>query len=1373
MATEINVEAVKQRRAQKRRERLAAAMDAAPSQPEVQAQETPQAAPVEAVPPVRDRDRMLKRLKATDTPVEEFRVREPTNIQEPKQRAPQMPLATDHIPFTTAEVDQIGGLGHVMTADKQVGFKQVADRAAKAAEAAQKGATNAKAAIMSLAPLAFPAHATQAVLMGRPDMIKQAWTMDRHWGTAEGEAALASWPSPTEIARRTRAHLRARARIMQKAQDRGDIGQGDDFFTAGNFLTYEHLAEEYERVREDEEREWFRVNLNGGHDPSKLVSENIEEYLAAGGDPQVVERVQKLNEIAFKENGTADMSGLDLVVDRGLPFMGLAVGLEMVDPLLPIGATKARHVRMLTEMDEFRRVGLLPSLARERKLVGKAKAGLKDMDAQPLSGLIAAEKRIEAAQELGISPHLAEDAEMMLDGERAVVSSVRARIEDELGMTAFDNDMPDLTVDDEYIELVDWAMAGMRHDVKPENYRKGLIKRLESDFEGAPQGWAEQRADAIMHHVEPLRALRSFISEDQALRAARTIPARRAATQEALLKANANVDAIEQEALRQANGLITGEMTLKDLNHVMQSRHIQKFVDGFTTPNRGTQRNIQQLTGFEWDGMGWTREGMAALGHHREPRDMLHHTGVWEAIREGSRNGKVWVQGWGQRITNDFADLQVGSELDQKLGKALDAQLVDAAEDGSMRMRYEVIDPDDGHAVHTEIIELTAEEAAHYDQARAIWDELADDATARGLEGFGRGKPVIQDYFPRVHDFKRAKGETYREIPMELVDHVDNRIYFRHLQDRKYAQRLASAQTPLLSEGLELYLRGMARKSFMEPAIEQADIAAQALTDQKLEYWNEWKPLLKGQASPEGKVTERIIRRAMGEAARKMGKPLPRALANPLTATTTTLKRMWLRGILGASFGSMLTNMSQAINVGARDGLLNAMEGFTYMNTAKGRALRKELNLTDDFTAVMENDLSRTGSLPGKLGHAQVNLGRKMAAITNGEISKLDDIVMAPHMYAENTTRGLALWSGITRAMRNRGLAPGKFTFKGMKNVSNLDELPEDVRREILMEAMDGVEETMFIYGVEGTAPAHSGPVGRTLLTLSSFAPKQAAFLIRQAKQDPTGLARFFALSGFATRLSREAMGVDTESVWGFGFVPPETETFPLTSPQMQLLYNVWQYGNNNPEKGGDPFERQRALTNIVRMTGQLVPGPLGIRKEDIPQGVKNAFPALNQDIGSRAFRNTARLFRHAEDGVVRGRNETQLRPMGAQDQFIGAVGLQPESARRYRSLLEDIRGAERTTQLRSSNLQGQLAALIENGQDEAARDLLASRMNDGTITQAEMLRQGAFMRGLKRNVQGTNVDALHRILARSPGIGLRDDVKFLERSKQFQEREN
>ena len=652
-----------------------------------------------------------------------------------------------------------------------------------------------------------------------------------------------------------------------------------------------------------------------------------------------------------------------------------------------------------------------------------------------------------------------------------------------------------------------------------------------------------------------------------------------------------------------------------------------------------------------------------------------------------------------------------------------------------------------------------------------MFDELADEATAAGVPGFEKGKAVVQDYLNRIYRYPFIKGKTLREVPTDMIEHVDSRIYFRHLQARKYANRVAQQQDPMASEAVNLYLRGMARKRFMEPALEEGERIARTLDSTKQKYWGDWKRLLKGQRVKEGQSLDAWINRARSKVQQsRVGQKSPQALKNlgnailPINSATKSalaFSRMWIRGILGFSIGSMTTNLSQSINTASREGIFNTLKGFMWYRTKEGRALTKKLQLGDDFRAVMEKDLPSFSRMPAPLQRATNFTNARLAAASDGAIQTLDDIVMSTMLYAENTNRGIAFWSGISRKAKELGVDLGR--------IPNLDDLPEKVKRQLMHAGLETADETQFIYGVMGTAPRFSGPMGRILLTLSSFAPKQAAFLIRLLKEDPTGITRMFALSGFLTRMTRETMGIDTASIWGFGFIPPEVETFPFTSPQIQLGWNAVKYFANDPSKGGDPFERERALTKMVGIAGMLIPGPLGIPQEAIPLEVQNQIPALRQDIGSRAFRNARRLFEQAAEGVVRGKNEKFIRTTGTQESLIRAFGMQPEMARRHRELQSDIFGAQREATHGMVNLRSRAAALMSQGQTEEAVALLAKAVKDGKLTEAELLRPGSLQR-LPSDIESTQVDQLMRSLQRSPGLAAREDLHVLERMEQFEQ---
>jgi hypothetical protein len=463
-------------------------------------------------------------------------------------------------------------------------------------------------------------------------------------------------------------------------------------------------------------------------------------------------------------------------------------------------------------------------------------------------------------------------------------------------------------------------------------------------------------------------------------------------------------------------------------------------------------------------------------------------------------------------------------------------------------------------------------------------------------------------------------------------------VEFGHLNPRLGAQ---GYERDLLG-ALQIYSRGANRKIFMEPAFEKllgiADAYRQAGTTRswaKSQMPGEMFDVVEHSTGTIPGYIDDLIREAKG-----MPGPLDQKLTKLLhgvgeqdfhslpkhTQSALTVTSLYYSSLLAGNPSFFAQNLLTAMaNVGAVHGPLSLLRGFGKLLApgSEGKAWR-----------VMS-------AKSGVLGNAR----RHMEEFSNltGFSKYVDKVSKFAGKWgaieaSENLNRGFA-WSAAMSDMINRsGHTVDELREMGMLQAMNAD-------------AVRAAEFTQHVYAKLGRSPHMAQTLGKGFTQLStqflSFPFKQGEFLLAGAKEDPSSLFRFIAMSGWMTRVASMA-GVDASGALGLGTADPIGEGRPFTSPASDALIDLALYMNATNQN--DVAAQERAW-EALRQDGKAI----------IPLG--------NQitKTGRNAYRLTS--------GLVTGKGGQMIRGMEGSDVLPTVLSLKNINdafeARRHGQMIE------------------------------------------------------------------------------------------------------
>ena len=998
--------------------------------------------------------------------------------------------------------------------------------------------------------------------------------------TPEGEEAFRAFPTDQTLRRRIQAVTQADMGAVKQAGLGGQLFQiaaiggplAAQAFIQRGYATGEIIPPSEEEIQANEagiiEREdsyWFEINFPSinalsGRPLDTPFDQAAQKYIESkDGSQEAIDLVARVKANNDADGLVSESAGLSLVITKGLPMVGFDLAITLADPMTGVFALPVKGIKALTFADELERVGILPKLEnlmqREAKLV-------KEMTAMsPTKALKQAKKastkRKALAEELEFDPRLAKKVNDLNKAQGDLITKVRQNL--------------DTDIADEAIAI----SASGRKD-------KQLVTAMEEQIAArypnmTPENVVAKAARAI-EGTAPVRAFRDYLKQHEVFEASTTGFGERYGRLKKRYEETMQVRAAsEAEAMETLHKLVKDpEAAIKVVNDMRTGNmNQQKLAVGLKhlVTDKETGKAFKSLTNIDSNPLIRARRAIKDIALF-EPKVVLGGTEVWRILNNANRTHFHRLTQSADFVRERFGFLgEAANEgLDKRLGMALDGRLVDVGEDGSRRYLYQVAD-DEGKILRSEAVTLTRQETEVADQARALFDEFAMELRDRGVKEFEAGKPIVQDYLPRLFD---KDGLARGIIPDDMLDIVSGNVLFRHALPRVMRERLATEAVPKLSEAMEAYMRGAIRKLEFEPAMKEALKSSQALRPQQRLYTKKLINVLNGRPTELESYLNNGIEAGL-DLFRKIPGVTLGELNRPAYRASLGISRAMHKAMLGGMLSSAAYNIGQTVNTASRFGPLATLKGFGKFITKSGRAQFDEAGIMDDFVDFFRN--------PEKID-------KRLNAITGGKFRTWDDLYMGPMHAAEYMNRGIAFHTGMGLALEKRGIA----------GAAQFNKLDTAVKNAIMTEAIDAVETTQFIYGKLGMSPLFQQPGMRNLTTLVTFPAKQAQFMTQQMMDDPTGIARYLVMSGWITRVNREMLGIDVDHAFGFGFIPEDMGPIPIAGPEINLFANLWQAGAEE-----DPRERKRLFNEVYAGLGQLVAGAISGK---MPAAMLGAIPA-------------------------------------------------------------------------------------------------------------------------------------------------------------------
>ena len=1212
--------------------------------------------------------------------------------------------------------------------------------------------------------------------------------------TPAGEEAFRAWPDNRTIRRRIQAVTEADLGAMKTAGLEKElsfvVATGGPLaaqkFIRDSYATGKALRPEEEEIQsieaqitEDEMKPWFSIVFpainpltgriikpSGALDP---IGKAAQDFLDAHGNSNdaiaLVQRIAEQN--AANGVDMESKTGFELVVQEGIGMAGFDIVTTIADPLgfIPLGAPVRginAALRLINHSDELTRVGHLNKLTNLWKQEANMLKDLQSHD--PVQAMKqarrAGNKRAEIAQHLNLDPELAADAAALSEKHGDLVVQVRQGLPEQFA--------------DEAIAI----SASGRKGKKLTEAMEDRVRKLQPNM--TPEN-VTAKAQELIDGTAPLRAWRSYLKQHEAFEASTTgFQNRHTALKNAYEETFQRRAAVEQETLEAI------ELLVKDPDKAYE------VVNDLRVGAKDQQRVIEDLAQFvETRGdkklfrgiahhsiLGKAKRSITDL-HIFEPKTVLGGTETWNTLSSGDRRHTKRLEDTAEFMRERFGFLTKKENLDlnRRLTMAGDGRLTDLLDDGSRKYLYQTSD-DAGKIVRSDEVILSADEAIVLDRGRAIFDEFAVELRDAGVKGFEKGKPVIQDYFPRLFRKEMLKDG----IPEDMLDVVNPNVMFRHALPRVMREQLAEESVPLFTDVLEAYTRGAIRKLEFEPALKQALKSSKELRPMQQSYVNDLIKVLKGQPGKLEKGLDLAIDTGLDMARRIPGVAI-KEINRPAYKLSLGLSRAFHRSLLGGMFSSGMYNFGQSINTASRFGVMPTLRGLARHLTKEGRQEFEDARIMSDMVEFFGN--------PNKFND-------RIARMSGGILKNWDDVLMAPIHVTEHHNRGIAFHTGMGLALDKRGIR----SYQQMKT------LPEKIRKEILAEAIDAVETTQFIYGKLGMSPLFQQPGMRNATTLVTFPAKQAQFMVQQMKDDPTGIARYLIMSGWITRMNREMLGIDADHAFGFGFIPDDIGPMPIAGPEINMLWNVGlAMASNSPREqkqimnelygqmsqlvagavaGRVPLALLGAVPardvesfldgtipgapdvidkagNLVRDASEYIPGvgPDAVRLADsaIEHGINLAgnlsptggFPELERDLGSRFATRILQAFRRTADWASRDANNRLIREMTPREVLIEATGLRTQASS---DEAFDADMARRRTNLTDFNVDESITNYlmeVTGGDDNEAQEILAEAQQD--IEMNEIFDGRSISSRIKAGLLDIHLSRSQRILLRNPGL--------------------
>lgn len=396
---------------------------------------------------------------------------------------------------------------------------------------------------------------------------------------------------------------------------------------------------------------------------------------------------------------------------------------------------------------------------------------------------------------------------------------------------------------------------------------------------------------------------------------------------------------------------------------------------------------------------------------------------------------------------------------------------------------------------------------------RKVLDHAADK---QGLSGPRR----IKGYVNHVIDADQfSRGAR----PPEMMNMSgSSHVFLAHLLDRK------GTTLPVPEDivgAMDVYMRGMSRKLYMEPAFEQLsrrtkDIVKDTGNSWYLNYSNWYIDNMKGRPSVLGDMVDRNWQAF----SHSIGRPY-----KPNTSTRT------LAGVYSMVYGSLLAGsikypfmaLSTALNTTpAKYGMFRTAKGLFNWATPEGQLLSKAAGIDKAWSQVFD--------------------GSAWQSITDAFSKFRGPTLMSVHQ-TESALRGTTFLAAIDEHLNKLGF----------ENLN--DAMKAGYGNKIVQDATIDTEQVCHLFGTGSRPPwmnrlSKSGAIGSTQFL--SFMPKQTEAINAVFKDNPGNLMRYIMLAGWINGMAADDMGLDITDYTGFGYLPkgPRDVTSPGTDFLLDFL---------------------------------------------------------------------------------------------------------------------------------------------------------------------------------------------------------------------------
>ena len=444
--------------------------------------------------------------------------------------------------------------------------------------------------------------------------------------------------------------------------------------------------------------------------------------------------------------------------------------------------------------------------------------------------------------------------------------------------------------------------------------------------------------------------------------------------------------------------------------------------------------------------------------------------------------------------------------------------------------------------------------------------------TAREWQGI-RGDDYLEGYIH--HMFPKDLLDKGGRLPEGLGLPRNQELMASHLMKRRGNAGFKRSSVA----AMDLYGRMMHRKMYREPLLDfikqTGDNLAAKTGNPAHRYMADlFARQLDGKSSYLGEMVDAFVGANIKGAAARMGKEagikgaVARQANNNWRPGDIERKVMGLTGLvhmsmLGGNPRYALMQLSTALTTTqSRFSMLRTLKGLFKMGTREGQAIAKEAGVYQSFIDMLESPTMRKIS---------TQVFEKWPALT--------PFGVMTNAKAEMFARGMTMFAAVDEHLAKAGF-------------STIDEARQaGMWRSILYSGIKSAEEVNHLFGAAGRNPVLTAAVGKgwssAVGQFLSFIPKQTDELLFQAWREPGALARYLMISGWASKIAAEDLGVDITEYTGLGYLPKESGD--LASPGMDFMANLFEYANAH--NAHDPGRVSRSAQKLLDSATNVIPG--------------------------------------------------------------------------------------------------------------------------------------------------------------------------------------